>query len=250
MTNGGKYSCFLGISTFLTKKTLPILRGKPSIMKYSFHLTASLCLLLFLAACSKDKKSNCETVDITAVIVSSDAINGSITATATGGSGFTYSINGTTFVNSGSFATLAPGAYTITAKNSNGCTGSKSFTVGATKKYYITRTTWKFSIAKVGGIDASSSLQTCQKDNILTFLALGTGTNDEGATKCAAGDPQSTSFTWNFLTSETQIFISSTLFTGGSNTFNIVTLSSTQLILSQTITLSGLPVTVEVTFIH
>ncbi len=219
-------------------------------MKISFLLTASLCLFIFLASCSKDKKSNCETIIITATVVSSDATNGSITATATGGSGFTYSIDGTTFVNTGSFATLAPGAYTITAKNSNGCTGSKSFTVGATKKYYITRTTWKFSVAKVGGINASAFLQTCQKDNILTFAAAGTGTNDEGATKCAPGDPQTTPFSWNFVASETQIFISSTLFTGGNNTFTIVTLSATQLILSQTITLSGVPQNVEVTFIH
>jgi hypothetical protein len=219
-------------------------------MNYSVRLTASLCLLLFLAACSKDKKSNCETVDITATVVSSDAANGSITATATGGSGFTYSIDGTNFAATGSFTALAPGAYTITAKNSNGCTGSKSFTVGGTKKYYLTRSTWKFSSAKAGLTDISSSLQTCQKDNILTFAAAGTGTNDEGATKCAPGDPQSTPFTWNFAAAETQLFISSTLFTGGNNTFNIVTLSNTQMILSQTITVGGLPLSVEVTFIH
>ena len=219
-------------------------------MKYSFRL-ACLGLLFFVAACSKDKKSNCETIDITATVVNSDATNGTITATATGGSGFTYSIDGTNFVSSGTFATLAPGAYTITAKNSNGCTGSKSFTVSGTKKYFITRNTWRFSSAKIGTTDISASLQTCQKDNILTFAAAGTGTNDEGATKCNAGDPQTTPFTWNFAASETQLFISSTLFAGGSNTFNIVTLSSTQMVLSQSITVPPLGAqNVEVTFIH
>lgn len=250
MTSGGKYPCFLSISTFLLIKTLPILDRKPSIMKYLFRLTAILSLFIFFAGCSKDKNKNCETIDITATVTNSDASNGTITATATGGSGFTYSIDGTTFVNTGNFTALAPGAYTITAKNSNGCTGSKSFTVNGTKKYFITRTTWKFSNAKVGLTDVSAFLQTCQKDNILTFAAAGTGTNDEGATKCNAGDPQTTPFTWNFVASETQLFISSTLFTGGSNTFNIVTLSSTQMVLSQTITLSGIPQNVEVTFIH
>ena len=57
------------------------------------------------------------------------ATDGSITATATGGTGITYSINGTTFQSSGTFNNLAPGNYTITAKTSAGCSGSKQFTV-------------------------------------------------------------------------------------------------------------------------
>ena len=57
--------------------------------------------------------------------------NGSITAGATGGSGFTFSLNNGTFQSSGTFTNLAPGNYSITAKNSSGCTGSKSFTVVA-----------------------------------------------------------------------------------------------------------------------
>lgn len=247
MTSGGKYPCFLSISTFLLMKTLPILDHKPSIMKYSFRLTAILSLFIFFAGCSKDK-NKCDTIDITATIASSDASNGSITATATGGSGFTYSKDGTNFVSSGTFTSLAPGDYTITAKNSSGCTGSKTFTVNGTKKYFITRSTWKFSNAKMGTTDVSSLIQACQKDNILTFIAAGTGSIDEGATRCNPLDPQSTSFTWNFATGETQLFISSSLFTGGSNTFDIVTLTSTQMVISQTIT--GAPQPVAVTFIH
>lgn len=57
--------------------------------------------------------------------------NGSIIATATGGSGFTYNINGSAFQSSGSFTGLAAGSYTIVAKNSNGCTGSAVFTLTA-----------------------------------------------------------------------------------------------------------------------
>lgn len=56
--------------------------------------------------------------------------DGSITATATGGTGFTYSINGTSFQASGTFSGLAAGNYTITAKNSNGCTGTKQVAIG------------------------------------------------------------------------------------------------------------------------
>ncbi len=55
------------------------------------------------------------------------ASDGSITVTATGGSGFTYNLNGGVFQSSGSFTGLAAGSYTIVAKNSNGCTGSSTF---------------------------------------------------------------------------------------------------------------------------
>jgi hypothetical protein len=56
--------------------------------------------------------------------------NGSITATATGGTGFTYSINGGPFQSTGNFANLAAGNYTVTAKNSNGCIGTTQVTIG------------------------------------------------------------------------------------------------------------------------
>jgi len=63
------------------------------------------------------------TVNTTKVDPTTGQSNGSITATATGGTGFTYSIDGTTFQTSGTFSGLVTGNYTITAKNSNGCTG-------------------------------------------------------------------------------------------------------------------------------
>lgn len=58
--------------------------------------------------------------------------NGSITATATGGTGFTYSLNNGPFQASGTFTGLATGNYTVTAKNSNGCTGSTTVALGST----------------------------------------------------------------------------------------------------------------------
>src|SRR5678815_1773507 len=53
---------------------------------------------------------------------------GSINATATGGSGFTYSINNGAFQTSGSFTNLAAGTYKKKKKNSNGCTASTNAT--------------------------------------------------------------------------------------------------------------------------
>lgn len=71
-------------------------------------------------------------VTTTTVNPTTGASNGSITAAATGGTGFTYSLNNGTFQASGTFANLAAGTYTITAKNSNGCLGSTSVTLTAT----------------------------------------------------------------------------------------------------------------------
>lgn len=59
------------------------------------------------------------------------ATNGSISATATGSSGFTFSLNGAAFQASGNFTSLAAGSYTVTAKDGNGCTGSANFTLTA-----------------------------------------------------------------------------------------------------------------------
>jgi hypothetical protein len=76
----------------------------------------------------------CSGVTIVVTTTKTDATagqsNGSVTASATGGSGFTYSINGTTFQSSGTFSGLAAGNYTITAKNANGCTGTGQVTIG------------------------------------------------------------------------------------------------------------------------
>lgn len=58
--------------------------------------------------------------------------NGSISASATGGNGFTFSLNGGAFQSSPTFNGLASGNYTVTAKNANGCTGTKIVSLGST----------------------------------------------------------------------------------------------------------------------
>lgn len=119
-----------------------------------------------------------------------------------------------------------------------------------TKTELITKSPWKFSDAKVSGISVASFLQTCQKDNSLTFIAAGTGTADEGVTKCNVGDPQTNPFTWSFQTSETVLFVSTPFFTGGSSTFTLVSLTETELVVSQNITVSGGTQNAVITFIH
>lgn len=119
-----------------------------------------------------------------------------------------------------------------------------------TKTQLITQNYWKFSTATVGGFDVSIALQACQKDNFISFYPNGTGTLDEGPAKCNALDPQSNPFNWNFQNGETQLFISATLFTGGNTLFNLVTLSETQLVVSQNITVGGSQQNAVVTFVH
>jgi hypothetical protein len=70
------------------------------------------------------------TVTTTQVNPGAGQSNGSITASATGGTGFTYSLNNGAFQASGTFTGLATGNYTITAKNSNGCTGVATVALG------------------------------------------------------------------------------------------------------------------------
>ena len=116
-----------------------------------------------------------------------------------------------------------------------------------TKTQLISQSTWKFSTATVSGADASAYLQACQKDNIYTFVAAGTGTIDEGPSKCNSSDAQTNPFNWNFLSSETMMHISTVLFAGGSNDFTLVSLTETQLVASQNYPPYG---TTVVTFVH
>ena len=95
--------------------------------------------------------------------------DGSITATATGGSGFTFSINSGAFQSTGNFIGLAAGAYTITAKDSRGCSGSKSFTVSSND--VCTGLTFT-----VGGTATSATPCLTTANGSITVTTSGTGT--------------------------------------------------------------------------
>jgi len=72
------------------------------------------------------------TVSASSVNPSAGQSNGTITATATGGIGFTYSINNGAFQGTGNFSNLAAGTYIITAKSAAGCLGTKTVTLSST----------------------------------------------------------------------------------------------------------------------
>ncbi len=103
--------------------------------------TVLLCLSIIFQYCSKggsDGGTNpppneCAntTITVTASVTDADPSqsNGVISAAASGSSGFTFQLNSGSFQSSGDFSGLAKGTYTITAKDSKGCTKSSSFTV-------------------------------------------------------------------------------------------------------------------------
>ncbi len=76
------------------------------------------------------------TTPVSVTAMSSPALNcvnnGTITVTASGGTGFTYKLNtGGTYQTSNTFIGLASGNYTVFAKESGGCESSASVTVNA-----------------------------------------------------------------------------------------------------------------------
>jgi SprB repeat len=87
----------------------------------------------------------CPTITITSVLTqatSATANNGAINATATGSTGFTYSIGTGPFQASGNFTGLTGNtSYPITAKDVNGCTNTTNFTVPLANAPVITVTT-------------------------------------------------------------------------------------------------------------
>lgn len=119
--------------------------------------------------------------------------NGSISASGLGGSGFTFSINGGAFQSSGSFTGLAAGTYSVTAKDSRGCTGTNSFTLLANDPC----TTATFT---VGGnsVPATPCIQT--PNGSLTITTSGGGT---GFTFNINGGAFQSSPTFNTLTANT-----------------------------------------------
>ena len=131
------------------------------------------------------------------------------------------------------------------------CQKEDNIPVPKTKTQLLSQSSWRFKNATASGTDISASLPACQKDNIITFAAAGTGTLDEGATKCNAPDPQTTSLTWSFLSGETVLRVSIALFSGTGNDFTLISLTETELVVSILYTPPvGPSITVIITFQH
>ena len=78
-----------------------------------------------------------------------------------------------------------------------------------TKTSLLTKAAWKI---KESGIDVDKNgtidgfplvVKACNLDNTYTFNSNGSGTINEDALKCDVADPQTSTFTWVFKSSET-----------------------------------------------
>lgn len=131
----------------------------------------------------------------------------------------------------------------------------KNDTAGPTKMELITTSTWKFDKAgldvnKDGFMDTDlppGYLVECDKDNVITFKSDGTGTVDEGASKCDPADPQTSPFTWSFKNNETILNFPAAVFNGITGDVTIQKLTTTELDMIKEVNI-GAPTTVNVIF--
>ena len=116
---------------------------------YSIITSISLGFIFLYTGCAKTgttpTPNPCSSISIvvtgtTTPTSTPSATNGSIIASASGSTGFTYSLNGGAAQASGTFTGLAAGSYTVTAKDGNGCSGAQTFSVTSTPCPSITIT--------------------------------------------------------------------------------------------------------------
>lgn len=117
----------------------------------------------------------------------------------------------------------------------------------------ITSSSWKLNSAGIDGNNDGTAetplpdgtLEPCETDNLFTFRSDGTGTADEGATKCEESDPQSTEFSWSFSNNQQAVVFNDAIFTGIDGEVKILALTSSTMKLSKELDL-GLPVPITI----
>jgi len=124
---------------------------------------------------------------------------------------------------------------------------------GKSRTELLAMGTWKFDNAALD-VDKDGTAETpmpagviddCEKDNTITFNTNGTGTVDEGPTKCDPADPQTASFGWTFQSNETVLNFQNQIFPGFDGDVNVKSISETKLVLTKDADL-GLPQSVRV----
>ena len=122
------------------------------------------------------------------------------------------------------------------------------------KTTLATQSSWK--IQSVGAdldkngtvdLDVTSQLQACQTDNVYTLKSDGTGTADEGSTRCSSTDPQTSAITWSFKSNEATINCNFGVLNGDAT---ISTLNDVNFVLWKDTTYSSTPMRMYVTLKH
>ena len=119
----------------------------------------------------------------------------------------------------------------------SGCEKEKDNNGGSTTKTkteLITTGSWSFDKAMSGGIDISSQVPACYKDNVVTFTVSLNG-SVANPTPCTPTDITPATFTWSFQSSETVLALSAPLFPGGTGNFTVEAITATSLVVSQNV---------------
>ena len=103
-----------------------------------------------------------------------------------------------------------------------------------TKTELITTGSWSFDKAMSGGVDISSQVPACYKDNVVSFSTSlnGSVTN---TVVCTPTDITPATFTWSFQSGETVLALSAPLFPGGTGNFTVEAITATSLVVSQNV---------------
>ena len=119
------------------------------------------------------------------------------------------------------------------------------------KTTLITSGAWKYETSGIdvdrnGSLDAPLpvALPACAIDNSFTLAPNGTGSVDEGATKCDPSLPQTSAATWSFADNQTTLNLNGSGLFGVGGKFKLLELTATRLTLSKDTTAPGLPITV------
>ncbi len=124
----------------------------------------------------------------------------------------------------------------------------------ATTAQLLSSTTWKMDTIQLdtnkdGVADEAvpaGFVESCDLDNTITFNSNGSGTTDEGATKCEDSLAQSTPFSWSLKDGDSTLVIAGSLFQGVSGNVTIKKITNTSLVLIQAVTLEDpFPITVN-----
>lgn len=93
--------------------------------------------------------------------------------------------------------------------------------------------------------DLYAQLSACEKDNVVRFTSPNIYTEDEGATKCIASDPQTKTGTWVLSTDQKTI---TTTESGQTTSLSILSLTSSELKVKAATTLGAVTYNITATF--
>jgi hypothetical protein len=112
---------------------------------------------------------------------------------------------------------------------------------------------WKLSSATANNISVISLIDACILDNMITFnYDNKTGVVDAGPTKCNDAEPQTQDFIWDYNESTKVLTVDSPIIEvpGAVSDLVLESVTASELILSQTVSLSGFTQEVIVTLVH